>query len=125
MRRLVPSILVLILPLLACSIGKPPVELFHDNIDKMVLLDRAMGFQEEISNVRIVKMTAYDDEVEVEVRVEGWAVHKDVAMGATLPASRERKQGWATWKFFTHKEGKRWVIREKFKVAEGFSESGT
>ena len=67
-------------------------------------------------------MTVYEDQVEVEVRVEGWATHTDLNIGATLPASKVRSPSWATWKFFTNKRGENWIIREKFKVAEGFEE---
>lgn len=86
----------------------------------MVLLDHAIGFDEEIARVSIVSMTVYEDQVEVEVRVEGWATHPDLTIGATLPSSKVRNPSWATWKFFMNKRGENWIIREKFKVAEGF-----
>lgn len=118
--------LILILSLLsACSSGKPPVEIFQDNIEKMVLLDRAMEFREEVTGISIVEITEYEDQVEVEVRVEGWAIHKDLAIGATLPASTSKRPGWATWKFFCRKVDKTWVIVEKYKVEEGFVEDTT
>ena len=113
--------LLLLIPLLfSCSSGKPPEELFHDNVEKMVLVDRAMKFKEEVTKISIVNTTEYEDQVEVEVRVEGWAVHRDLVIGATLPVSKEKKPGWATWKFFLVKEDDAWIIRDKFKVAEGF-----
>ena len=114
--------LFLIVLLFACSSGKPPEQLFQDNIEKMVLLDRAMEFKEEVTKVSIVRVTEYEDQVEVEVRVEGWAVHKDLVIGATLPAASSKRQGWATWKFFCRKVDKNWVIVEKYKVEEGFDE---
>jgi hypothetical protein len=117
------AFLLILIPLvLSCSSGKPPDELFHDNIEKMVLLDRAMEFKEKITKVSIVNIIKYENQVEVEVRVEGWAVHRDLRIGATLPASKAKKPGWATWKFFCIKDGDNWTIKEKFKVAEGFVE---
>lgn len=104
---------------LSCSSGRPPVGLFKDNIEKMVLIDRAMKFNEEVTDVSIVGMKVYEDQVEVEVLVKGWATHRDLVIGATLPASRVKKPGWATWKFFCRKGDKAWVIVEKYKVAEG------
>jgi hypothetical protein len=120
LRKLVLPFLILVPLFLSCSSSKPPEELFQDNINKMVLIDRAMEFDEEVTKVSIVSMTVYEDQVEVEVRVEGWATHRDLAIGATLPASKVKNQGWATWKFFCKKRDKEWVIAEKFKVAEGF-----
>jgi len=114
---------MILIPLLfSCSSGKPPEEIFHNNIEKMVLIDRAMRFKEEITKVSITSMTTYEDQVEVEVRVEGWAVHSDLVIGATLPASTVKKPGWATWKFFCVKGDDGWIIKEKFKVEEGFEE---
>ena len=121
MRKACLIFLILVPLALSCSSGKPPDEIFHDNIEKMVLLDRAMEFKEEVTKISIVSMTVYEDQVEVEVRVEGWATHRDLALGDTLPASDVKKQGWATWKFFCKKKDKEWVIVEKFKVAEGFN----
>jgi hypothetical protein len=120
-KALLPFLFLITLAL-SCSSGKPPDELFHNNIEKMVLIDRAMEFQEEITKISIVSMTAYEDQVEVEVRLEGWATHRDLAIGATLPASRTKKPGWAIWKFFCRKADKVWVIVEKYKVEEGFDE---
>ena len=81
-----------------------------------------MEFREEVTKISIVSITNYEDQVEAEVRVEGWAVHRDLVIGATLPVSKVKKSGWATWKFFLIKEDDGWIIREKFKVAEGFVE---
>ena len=120
MKKVFFPILLLIPLLFSCSSGKPPEELFHENVEKMVLVDRAMKFKEEVTDISIVSTTEYEDQVEVEVRVEGWAVHRDLVIGATLPVSKEKKPGWATWKFFLVKEDDAWIIREKFKVAEGF-----
>ena len=120
-KALLPS-LILIPLLLSCSSGKPPDDLIHDNIEKMVLLDHALEFKEEITKISIVSTTVYEDQVEVEVRVEGWATHPDLSIGATLPASKVKQPSWATWKFFTNKRGENWIIREKYKVAEGFEE---
>jgi hypothetical protein len=114
--------LFLILLVLSCSQGKPPDELFHDDVEKMVLLDRAMEFEEEITRISIVARTVYEDQVEVEVRLEGWAMHRDLAIGATLPASKAKRPGWATWKFFCRKVDKTWVIVDKYKVEEGFND---
>jgi hypothetical protein len=122
LRKLILPFLILVPLFVSCSSSKPPEEIFHDNIEKMILLDRAMGFKGEVTSVSIVSMTVYEDQVEVEVRVEGWTSHRDLVIGATLPASKVKKPGWATWKFFTAKEGENWVIKEKFKVAEGFEE---
>lgn len=122
MRRTVLSFLVVVLSVVSCSSSKPPESLFAGNIEKMVLIDRAMGFQEEVTDVSIEDVTAYEDQVEVEVRVEGWAVHPDLGIGATLPASRSKRPGWAVWKFFCRKVEKTWVIVEKYKVDEGFEE---
>jgi len=114
--------LLLIFLVFSCSQGKPPDELFHDDVEKMVLLDRAMEFEEEITRISIVARKVYEDQVEVEVRLEGWAMHRDLAIGATLPASKVKKPGWATWKFFCRKVDKTWVIVDKYKVEEGFDE---
>ena len=122
MRKTLLPLLILIPLFLSCSSGKPPDELFHDDIERMLLLDRAMEFKEEVTKVSIVSMTVYEDQVEVEVRVEGWATHRDLTIGATLPAAKTKKPGWATWKFFCRKTGDNWVIKEKYKVAEGFDE---
>ena len=122
MKRALLPLLVLVPLFLSCSSGKPPDQLFKDNIEKMVLIDRAMNFKEEVSKISIVDVTAYEDQVEVTVRVEGWAIHRDLAIGATLPASRSKRPGWASWKFFCRKVDKEWVIVEKYKVEEGFKE---
>jgi len=122
LRKLVLPFLVLVPLILSCSSNKPPDELFHDNIKKMVLLDRAMEFNEEVTKINIVNTTVYEDQVEVEVRIEGWATHRDIALGATLPVTKVKQPSWAIWKFFCVKTGDTWIIKEKFKVAEGFGE---
>jgi len=122
LRQALLPFLLLIPLVLSCSSGKPPDDLFHDNIRKMVLLDRALGFNEEVTKVSIVNTTVYEDQVEVEVRVEGYATHRDLTIGATLPASKVKSPSWATWKYFTVKMGENWTIKEKYKVAEGFNE---
>lgn len=118
-------VFLFLLPVLAasCTSRKPPDELFHDNLQKMVMLDRAMGFKEEVEGISILERTRFPDQVEVKIRVEGWATHRDLAIGATLPVSTERKRGWSIWKFFCRKEGDDWVIVDKYKVDEGFNES--
>ena len=121
-RRALLLYLAIILPIVSCSSGKPPEALFTDNIRKMVLLDRAMEFKEEITRISIVAMTVYEEQVEVEVRVEGWATHKDLTIGAVLPVSRDKNSGWARWKFFCRKVDNTWMIVEKYKVEEGFDE---
>lgn len=88
----------------------------------MVRVDKAMGFKEEVTAISVIEKVAYEDQVEIEVRVEGWATHSDLALGATLPVSKTGKQGWAVWKFFCRKTDKTWTIDEKFKVEEGFTE---
>lgn len=89
----------------------------------MVLIDRAMEFREEVTKISIVGVTRFEDQVEVEVRLEGWATHRDLAIGATLPVSKVKRPGWAVWKYFCRKVDKTWVIVEKYKVDEGFGES--
>jgi hypothetical protein len=120
LRRIVLPFFVLVLTVVSCSSGKPPETLFSENIGKMVLIDRAMDFTEEVTGISVLDMTVYEDQVEVEVRVEGWAVHSDLRIGATLPASRSKRPGWAIWKFFCRKVDKTWVIVDKYKVDEGF-----
>ena len=118
-RFLVP-IALLALSLFSCSSGSPPDDLFHDDVEKMVLVDRALGFDVEISGVEVVKRRDLDNRVEVEVRVTGWATHPDLTIGATLPAGKERQESWATWKYFCRKNDKVWEVEEKYKVDEGF-----
>ena len=120
LRKVLVAFLILVPLVVSCSSGKPPVELIHDNIEKMVQVDRAMEFNEKITKVHIVKMTVYSNQVEVEVLIEGWATHRDLAIGATVPTSKNKKPGWATWKFFCRQVEKTWVIVEKYKVDEGF-----
>ena len=122
MRKAFLFFMILFPSILACSSAKPPDALFQDNIRKMVLIDRAMGFDEEITDITIVKKTPFENQVEVTVRVEGWATHKDLVIGAALPASKVKKPGWAIWKFFCRKKDKVWVIMEKYKVEEGFDQ---
>jgi hypothetical protein len=119
-RRNPAPLCLLLLSLFSCSSGKPPDVLFFHDIQRMILLDRELGFEEEISEVKIVGRTAYEDQVEVEVRVSGWAIHPDLTIGAALPAAKERKPSWATWKYFCRKKEKKWIIEEKYKVDEGF-----
>ena len=104
----------------SCSSGKPPETLFNDNIQKMLMVDRAMDFREEITRISIVSQTVFKDQVEVEVRVEGWATHRDLVIGAVLPVSPNERPGWSRWKFYCRKVDKEWVIVEKYKVEEGF-----
>jgi hypothetical protein len=103
----------------SCS-STPPDELFFDDVHRMVLLDREMGFREEITMVEVIDHTKYENQVEVQVRVTGWATHQDLTIGATLPVAREQKTSWATWKYFCREKNKNWVIDEKYKVEEGF-----
>jgi hypothetical protein len=56
---------MLALSLIACSSAKPPDDLFQDDIEKMVLLDRELGFREEISEIKVLKRQASDERVEV------------------------------------------------------------
>jgi hypothetical protein len=121
-RKALTVLLILVPVLVSCSSGTPPESLFRDNIEKMVLVDRAMDFDEKVTKITVVKMTVFEDQVEVEVRVDGWATHRDLAIGATLPVSKTRESGWAAWKFFCRKVDKTWVIVEKYKVDEGFNE---
>ena len=116
--RLLPAAL-LILILTGCSLGKPPDDLFHDDIEKMVLLDRELGFREEISEIKILERKRSDDRIEVVLRVTGWASHTDLKMGATLPAGKEAQKGWAVWKYYCRKADGEWKIEEKYKVEEG------
>lgn len=122
MRKAQTAFLLTILILFSCSWGKPPAALINDTIEKMVLIDRAMDYTEEVTRIDIIDMTVFDDRVEVEVRVEGWAIHRDLTIGATLPASKSKKPGWAVWKFFCRKVDKAWEIVERYKVKEGFME---
>lgn len=111
---------LLALSFIACSSAKPPDDLFQDDIEKMVLLDRELGFREEITEIKILERKASDERIEVVVRVTGWASHSDLNIGATLPAGKDSKQGWAIWKYFCRKIGKEWKIEEKYKVDEGY-----
>ena len=116
--RLIVSVCLLLGPA-ACSVGKPPDELFHDDVEKMVLLDRELGFREEISGIEILERRKRDGRVEVVLRVTGWASHKDLKVGATLPAGEEAQEGWAVWKYYCRKTDGKWTIEEKYKVDEG------
>ncbi|MGD8353092.1 MAG: hypothetical protein PVJ01_02915 [Pseudomonadota bacterium] len=88
----------------------------------MVMVDRAMEFDEEVTKVAIVSRKKFEDLVEIEVLVEGWATHRDLVMGAVLPISPDRETGWARWKFFCRKVDGEWTIVNKYKVDEGFEE---
>ena len=112
-------LLPFLLLLLSCS-SAPPDELFVDDIHKMVLIDREMGFREEITGVQIIDRTRYENQVEVQVRVTGWAVHQDLTIGATLPATEAPAESWAVWMYFCRKVDKEWIVEEKYKVEEGF-----
>lgn len=122
MRKTLIPLLVIIFLLPSCSSNSPPDSIFKDNIEKMVFVDRAMGFKEEVTGITVEKRTKFEGQVEVQVRIEGWASHKDITIGATLPVSKARKAGWSTWKFFCKKINRKWVIVEKYKVEEGFAE---
>jgi hypothetical protein len=119
------SLLLLLLPLAmslflsGCS-SKPPEQFFLDDIQKMVLIDRNLGFLEEITEVEIIKRIRYEEQHEIQVRVTGWAVHPDITIGATLPAFPRQRDSWAIWKYFCRKVDKKWVVDEKYKVEEGF-----
>jgi hypothetical protein len=109
---------LLLLP--ACS-RKPPEEMFLDNIGKMMLIDRELGFKEEISSITVQEIIEHPEQTEVIIRVEGWATHPEISIGAVLPAATEKFSSWATWKFYCVQTGDdRWEIKEKYKVAEGF-----
>lgn len=86
----------------------------------MVMIDRELGFREEITGIEIVKRTSYEDQLEVQVRVTGWAMHPELTIGATLPAAPELRPSWAVWKYFCSRPDKKWIIDEKYKVEEGF-----
>lgn len=109
----------LLLGIAACSMGKPPDDLFHDDVEKMVLLDRELGFREEISRIMILERKRSDDRVEVVLQVNGWAAHPDLKVGATLPAGKEAQESWAVWKYYCRKTDGEWKIEEKYKVDEG------
>ncbi len=113
-------LLFLALPLFACSSGNPPDSLFHDNIDKMVALDREMGFDEEILEILIYDRKIYDEQFEAEVRLSGTNSHPELGFGAALPATPLKREAWAKWKYFCRKKGGSWVIENRFKVDEGF-----
>lgn len=106
--------------LTACSSSNPPDSLFIDDIQRMVMLDREIGFNEDIAEIKIIKRTMHDRVMEVEIRVIGRTSHPEISMGATLPARPEPQDSWATWKYFVERKGKIWEIENKFKVAEGF-----
>lgn len=112
-------ILLTSLFLSGCS-SKPQEQFFRDDIQKMVLIDRNLGFQEEITDIEIIRRTSYEDQLEIQVRVSGWAVHPDITIGATLPASSQKRPAWAIWKYFCRKVDKTWIVDEKYKVEEGF-----
>lgn len=84
------------------------------------MIDRELGFREEITGIKIIKRTKYEEQLEIQVRVTGWAVHPEITIGATLPAASEQKSSWAVWKYFCRKVDKTWVVDDKYKVEEGF-----
>ena len=110
-------LLLLILP--SCS-SYPPDELFIEDIRKMAMGEREMGFAVQVDEAVVVSRRKIQDRLEVEVRVTGWATHSDLTIGAVLPASADELPSWALWKFFCRKKDKTWVIEEKYKVDEGF-----
>jgi hypothetical protein len=113
--------LFLAIILSACS-SPPPDELFTEDIRKMVALDRGLGFKEEITAITIVDRIEHPQQYEIQVRVEGWATHPDLSIGATLPASKDKRDSWAKWTFFCkEREDETWMIQDKFKVDEGFN----
>jgi hypothetical protein len=116
---------LLLLPFLPACSAEPPEQFFKDDIMRMVLLERELGFREEITGIEILKRTHYEDQIEVQVRVTGWAVHPEITIGATLPASSVKKPSWAVWKYFCSKVEKKWVIDDKYKVEEGFVEQNS
>jgi len=116
---LTPILLFFVL-LSGCS-SYPPDELFTDDINRMVMIEEEMGFSEKIDEIKVIDRTRFENRVEIEVRVTGWATHPDLTIGATLPAAKEPKPSWAAWKYFCRKQDKNWIIEEKFKVAEGFN----
>jgi len=117
--RLFPILLPLLFLIPSCT-SYPPDELFTNDVVLMVMIEREMGFKEEIDKVEIVNRTRFEDQAEIEVRVTGWATHRDLTIGATLPAAKEPKSSWAAWKYFCRKKDKNWIIEEKYKVEEGF-----
>lgn len=113
-------LIILTIFIAACS-KPPPDELFTDEIRKMAALDRGLGFKEEITAITVVERVEHPEQYEIQVRVEGWATHPELSIGATLPASSARRDSWARWTFFCkQKEDKSWIIQDKFKVEEGF-----
>ncbi len=113
-------ILFIALPLFACSSAKPPDSLFYDDVEKMVMLDREMGFDEEIWEILIMNRKAHGEQFEAEVRLTGTNSHPDIGIGAALPAAPQKKESWAKWKYFCRKKSGNWVIENRFKVDEGF-----
>ncbi|MDF1536048.1 MAG: hypothetical protein P1S46_06030 [bacterium] len=114
------AILFLSIVVTACS-SPPPDDLFTDQVRKMAALDRGLGFKEEITAITVVDRIEHPEQYEIQVRVEGWAVHPDLTIGATLPASKEKRDSWAMWTFFCReKEDETWFVQDKYKVDEGF-----
>ena len=118
-RRVAFLLLLLFLLLPSCSSG-PTDDLFTEDIRKMAMIEREMGFKVQVDKVEVLDRRKIEDRVEVDVRVTGWATHPDITIGAVLPAYTERQDSWALWKFFCRKADKTWVIEEKYKVQEGF-----
>jgi hypothetical protein len=114
-----PLLLLLLVFIPSCS-SYPPDELFTDDIHRMVMIEREMGFSEEIDEVRIVSRSRFKDRAEIEVRLTGRAAHPDLTIGAVLPATKALKHSWSRWKYFCRKTDGKWVIEEKYKVEEGF-----
>lgn len=116
----IAAFLLLAMTFIACS-SPPPDDLFTEDIRKMVALDRGLGFKEEITAITIVTRIEHPEQYEIQVRVEGWATHPDLTIGATLPASKDKRDSWAKWTFFCkEREDETWMIQDKFKVEEGF-----
>jgi hypothetical protein len=120
MRYIVPATLLLAMVFPACS-SPPPDDLFTTEIRKMTALDRGLGFREEITSITVVDRIEHPEQYEIQIRVEGWATHPDLTIGATLPAATSKRESWAMWTFFCReKEDETWFVEEKFKVDEGF-----
>ena len=122
MTKRAPFLLLIIFTIFIAACSKPPPdELFTEEIRKMAALDRGLGFKEEISSIEVIERIEHPEQYEIQVRVEGWATHPELSIGATLPATSTRRDSWARWTFFCkQREDKSWIIQDKFKVEEGF-----